>query len=81
MPRCQVLAVLTGHSVNFKCALQIEFDPRKREWLANHCEPEILLDDVTSAAAGTNVNHMNGQEALLPEKLAVYSYGFSCKDL
>ena len=73
--------MLTGHGVNFKCALQIEFDPRKREWLAGHCEQEILLDDVTSAATGTNVNHMNGQQVLLPEKLAVYSYGFSCKDL
>ena len=77
-----MLRDITGHAVNSKLAMEIEADPRKREWLAKTSHPELLFDDVTAFGSNNEaVNHIDGEYAPLPFKLDCYSCGFSCKDL
>ena len=76
------MQVVTGVAVNFKLAVEVESDPRKREWLRAFSKPELLFDDVTAFGDdhGESVNHMTGNPATLPASLGFFNFGFSCKD-
>ena len=78
-----MLEKLTGIHVRWECALEVEFDKRKREWLKHFPVPDILCADVSEVGEGDGTcwNLMTDEEAQLPEDLAVYSFGYSCKDL
>ena len=78
-----MLEKLTGIHVRWECALEVEFDKRKREWLKLFTVPDILCADVSEVGEGDGTcwNLMTDEEAQLPEDLAVYSFGYSCKDL
>ena len=70
---CKVLEKLTGIHVRWECALEVEFDKRKREWLKHFTVPDILCADVSEVGEGDGKcwNFMTGEEAQLPEHLEV----------
>ena len=42
----------TGSKVWWRCALEVEFDKRKREWLKKFSKPTHSCDDVTKLGNG-----------------------------
>ena len=79
--QCQVMEDCTGSKVYWRCAIEVEQDKRKREWLKKFSKPEILCDDVTNLGSGDCFNLIDNTWTCVPNFLACYTFGYSCKDL
>lgn len=77
----QVLDEMAGCRVHWACAVEVELDKTKREWLQSFSSPSFLLDDVTKISDEEIYNYMTAREEFLPSRLLCYTFGYSCKDL
>ena len=77
----QVLETQPGRAINWENSLDVEVKARKRAWLQHFSNPTMLCSDVTALSGETSFNYMCESETVLPSQLALYSFGFGCKDL
>ena len=80
----QVLEEICGIKCYFKNKLECEIDAAKRLWLQHFSAPETLTADVSSLSNDEDFDYMTEENKKLPNDegdLAVWSFGYSCKDL
>ena len=72
---------MTGNKVAWRNKFKCEIHPKKIEWLQAFSKPEFLTSDVTQLADAEAFNYCTQQEAPVPRKLFLFTYGFCCTDL
>ena len=77
----QAIEARVGISIKWQCTLEVELEAKKRKWLKSFSRPTILSDDITKTDQPTIHDDMSGGDVPLPDWLACYVFGFSCKDL
>ena len=73
--QCQVMEDCTGSKVYWRCAIEVEQDKRKREWLKKFSKPDILCDDVTNLGSGDCFNLIDDTWTSVSQFLACYTFG------